>query len=253
MSSSAPPLRNRTLIWLTLLVCLGAAAGFVAAQLVTDADLRKLLWTGSVTLIFGALLGGVVQLLFADFNRRRLARAEEAQFITNVLSDLKAVYDRVERARVLIAAHQSALTYGNEMRDLIAARVQLLNVLRALMNDSRRPWISEVHTHIYTMDRYLEGIVVEFQNEYKPIADCQRLYEARVAAQMKRFESAPESENVRPLNEPWQLLRRLPELNDLLSLDPEQPSDQSCYNSQFVKALDDASLKLRNALFRTLR
>ena len=73
-----------------------------------------------------------LKILIDDVVANRKRKEDTAQFLTNVLADLKSVYDRVGRARTLIPAHRSALTYRNEMRDLIEARVQLRNVVRAL-------------------------------------------------------------------------------------------------------------------------
>jgi hypothetical protein len=50
-------------------------------------------------------------------------REDAASFVTNVLTDLKGVFDQVAQARILIPAHQSVATYGDEMRALITARV----------------------------------------------------------------------------------------------------------------------------------
>lgn len=250
MSSVDAPFRRTTLIFLILLVVLGASAGFAVAARVEDPDLQKALWTGAVTLIFGALLGGVVQLLFTDFNRRRLARAAKAEFIGNVLNDLKSVYDRVERARVLIAAHQSALTYGNEMRDLIASRVKLLNVLRALAKDPRSKWISPVNDSVRSMDHYLEGIVDEFQSTYKEVSDAQRLHEAKVALALKRLENEPAGTSVFSSNEPWERLTDLPQLTDLLASNGETRGHETRYRSEFVASLDKASHELRKELIK---
>ena len=118
---------------------LAAVAGSVGIMVGFEApkDLQKALFTGSVGLIFGGLLTAVVKLLVEDHERKRGALADQAEFTSNVLSDLKSVYDRVERSRIVIAAHQSTSTYGKEMRDLIDSRVQLRNVIRALAGETR--------------------------------------------------------------------------------------------------------------------
>jgi hypothetical protein len=73
-----------------------------------SSELGKIFATAAITLFFGSMLGGVVTLLIADFDRRRVKRASEIDFINNVLNDLKAVYDRVDRGRTLIKARRSA-------------------------------------------------------------------------------------------------------------------------------------------------
>ena len=109
-------------------------------------------------------------------------------------------------------------------------------------------WLSAVNAHVGIMDRYLEGIVMEFQNKYKDIADCQKLYEARVVAVLKALDAAPTSTCVIPGNEPWKQLGTLPEVKDLLECGSQLADGKSRYRSQFVKSLDDASHELRDAL-----
>ena len=90
--------------------------------------------------------GGWVELLFDDLaedrkraeagaEQMRVQRTSRAQYIQNVLDDLKAVHDRVEQARLLIQAYRSAATFRDEMRGLVDARVRLLNVERALRTE----------------------------------------------------------------------------------------------------------------------
>jgi hypothetical protein len=111
------------------LMLLLLAAGVVAGAGVAvwtrhiDPDLSKLFATATTTLVFGSLLGGVVTLLIADFDRRRVRRAAQLDFIANVLSDLKGVHDQVNGGRTLIKANRSAKTYGEQMRGFIDARV----------------------------------------------------------------------------------------------------------------------------------
>src|SRR5437899_3901184 len=123
-----------------LLLVFGELAGIGAASWTrhTNPELSKLFATAATTLLFGSLLGGVVTLLITDFDRRRVQRAARLDFIANVLTDLKGVHDQVDRGRTLIKAHQSAKTYGEEMRGFIEARVKLQNVERALRTDERR-------------------------------------------------------------------------------------------------------------------
>src|SRR5712692_6371217 len=105
--------RSKELVAMVLLLGVGEIFGvgtyyFTRESLV---ELSKAFAVGAATLVFGALLGGVVTLLIADFDRRRVQRAAQLDFISNVLADLKSVYDRVDRGRTLIKAHQSARTY----------------------------------------------------------------------------------------------------------------------------------------------
>ncbi len=225
-----------------------------------DADLRKSLLAGAITLGFGTILGGFGKLLLDDFDRGRQQSAEYAQFITNVLADLKAVYDRVERARVLIPAHQSVATFGNEMRDLIEARVKLLNVSRALFQHDK---MSEVRKQVDGMAKYLQGLIQVFQSQYKGLSMLQREHEARVDASLEEMKKDPKNgTGYSGPNKPWDTLSQLKEVREFLNLDSIGNHEASAndagttyhptYKSQFLDHLDYASETLRDELRQLL-
>jgi hypothetical protein len=216
-----------------------------------DSELSKALYVGAVTLTFGGLLGGVLKILLDDVVTTRRKREDAATFVSNVLSDLKAVYDRVGRARILIPAHQSAKTYGSEMRDLIEARVQLRNVVRAL--ERRADGILDaqrliVITGVKKMEEYLEGLTSEFRDKYKPVADSQRAYAGKVDAAVKKLADSGSSESALAIrNTPWECLTSggFPRLTDLIG-------QGTNYAKEFEDPLDATSKVLRNELARIL-
>jgi hypothetical protein len=247
-----------------LVVVVAVAAFWIAARLGSDnAELSKNLQNAALTLIYGALLGGVAKILLDDFDRRRQQRADHAQFIANVFADLKAVYDRVERARILLPAHQSALTFGNEMRDIIEARVKLLNVIRALDRD-RFSSSEELKKHVNSMQNYLQALIRAFQRDYKRIADLQKRYESQVKAILEQLGRSANSETITfPSNEPWEELCKLEEVRQFIepSLscgEPQaardvKPADHpSRYDTNFVGSLNEASRILRDELRNAL-
>ncbi|GJH26277.1 hypothetical protein [Caballeronia novacaledonica] len=91
----------RILLAAALLVIVPFLAIFIASH-VGDADLRKTIYTGAVTLLFTGLFGGAVKLTIDAAAETARKREADATFVANILSDLKSVYDRVARARVLI-------------------------------------------------------------------------------------------------------------------------------------------------------
>src|SRR5437870_8584231 len=160
----------------------GAAAAGTAVSTIGKGKWHDDLRTAVVTLVFGSLIGGVVKLLLDDVQMRRAQRAERVRWIRAVLDDLKSVYDAVERARRLIVAHRSALTYGNEMRNLIDARVKLKNVRRAVKNTPRALADDAAHAvgcSVRRMDDYLDWLGDEFEQRYREISEAQTVYEAR--------------------------------------------------------------------------
>lgn len=247
------------------LLALGVVMGVAGALIWREhGELSRIFVTATVTLIFGALLGGVVSLLIADFDRRRVQRAAEMEFVSNILSDLKAVYDRVDRGRTLIAAHQSAKTYGEQMQGFIDARVKLLAVDRALKFDERGTPLALVRKEVRKMEKYLHSLTREFVEHYKAISRAQSLYEVKLKA-------ALDSSADLPGNLPWQGIVALEQIQDFLlpvkdSTDEDETeasskalqtegSDNkaSNYSKIFLDSLDRASEILRQALEAELR
>lgn len=237
---------RRRFLWQAIaLVAAPAAAAFILAPH-ADVELKKALYGGAVTLIFAGLLGGLLKLLLDDLATVKRQREDAATFVTNVLSDLKAVYDRVGRAQILIPAHRSAKTYGDEMRDLIESRVQLRNVVRAL--ERRAAGVSQsardsVIENVRKMESYLKNLVEEFRDKYKPVADLQRAYEKQADVLITEFASAKSRPTPPDLpNAPWRALERdFARLQDLIG-------DGADYGSQFEAPLDAASEVLRTEL-----
>ena len=213
----------------------------------------------AITLLFGALIGGVVKLLLEDVQITREQRAEQARFVQATLDDLKSVYDTVDRARGLIRAHRSAATYGSEMRNLIDARVQLKNVERALETTSElRPNVlPRLRDAVDSMKRYLEWLNDEFESQYKSISNEQRVYEARIEKELKEIglEGKPPAFD----NQPWERILKLPRLSRFIELFPdgtgsmtgEDGSDLQ-YKRNFIDELDEACRILRDELHAAL-
>ncbi|MDM0047790.1 MULTISPECIES: hypothetical protein [unclassified Variovorax] len=241
--------RRRTLIAACLLVCVPAALAIGIGWSVSDIELRKTLYAAAITLVFAGLFGGLLKVQLDEVAAFKRKREDAASFVTNVLADLKGVFDQVARARILIPAHQSVATYGDEMRALITARVQLRNVVRALerradgVDEETR---SEVTRLVRRMDDFLEGLTCEFRDNYKRLSDQQRGYEKRAEALLKQFAEDPSRQT--PPELPvfvWNSLSELPRLADFIG-----PAND--YRIQFEAPLDDASAWLRNELARIL-
>ena len=225
-------------------------AAFFVASVIMDPELKKVILTGAATLLFGGLLGGVLKLLLDEAVAVKRRREDAAGFVVNVLADLKGVYDRVARSRILIPAHKSVKTYGDEMRDMIEARVQLRNVTRALerraegVDEGAR---KEVTRRVNQMEEYLDKLAGEFRNEYKPLSDRQRGYEERAKAVLKRYADLTTEEEPPTLPSfVWERLSLLPMLSDFIG-------EGRMYKGGFEEPLDDASELLRNEHARILR
>jgi hypothetical protein len=239
---------------MAVVVAAAAVVALYISAVTADTELKKALQTASLTLIFGALLGGFVKLLLDDFDRGRQERAEHAEFLIRILSDLKSVYDRTERAKVLIPAHQSVMTYGNEMRDLIEARTRLLNVIRAIkvqdVSGVEGDWVP-LQVHIETMEAYIRRLIDDFQDHYKELSATQSKYEAKIKAYVEKAEKDPLQAGQPPDNKPWEKIKELDSIKDLLNLD-EKGMKETNYYKQFVSQLDHASDLLTKQLRRIL-
>ena len=231
--------RDHPLATACALVFIGAGTGYAVA-VVSSGKLADALWVASTTLVFGALLGGAVKFLLEDLQRLREQREERARFVKQVLDDLKSVHDRVERTRILIAAHRSALTYGNEMRDLINSAVQLRNVTRALDQTSEvlNKYRPELKLAVEWMTAYVDSLTGEFEANYKRIADKQDYYEVRAKRAREGDEPPPE-------NEAWDDMRRLGRLAEFLGI---RSHALFCYGVDFGKTLNAATWILRAEL-----
>lgn len=215
-----------------------------------DPELRKVFYAGGATLLFGGFLGGALKLILDEVAVAKRRRDDAAAFVTNVLADLKKVYDRTATSQLLISAHKSAKTYGDELRGLIEATVQLRNVKRALTG--RADGVNKLRSlsvaaEVDKMSRYLEELTIEFRDNYKDLSDRQRSYEAKSEAMVKEFASSS-SESTPPVLPTfvWQSITQLPRLQDFIV-------NGNSYRIGFEEPLDKASGLLRQELAQILR
>jgi hypothetical protein len=234
--------------------------GIALASTPIDNELKKALFTDSVALVFGVLFGGIVKLLIDDHQKLREQRANQVQFLMNVLADLKAVYDRVERTRILIWAHRSALTYGKEMRDLIDARVQLRNVIRALDRETsaiRQPELEQIQLVVSAMEAYLAKLTNAFEKHYRMASVKQKTYETKVDRIVKEKDADPcLIEAIE--NEAWKVILDMPETKGFLGnkitdeIKSASGNEDLEYTQRFERPLDLGTWILRDELQFTL-
>ena len=217
----------------------------IALHLDAKPELHKQLISASLALLFGACFGGIVKMLLDQAVAEKRRRDDAAGFVANVLADLKKVYDHVERARLLIPAHQSAKTYGDEMReDVTAGVVQLRNVIRALQGRVAGVPVGlqeNVRPQVETMKDYLIELTDEFRAEYRSLADLQRFHEQKADKLAKAF---AEGSSAMPQEQMpafvWTAVERLPRLAEFMRGGPG-------YETRFIGPLDAASEALRTA------
>ncbi|MDB5013203.1 MAG: hypothetical protein JWQ25_1405, partial [Daejeonella sp.] len=120
------------------------------------------------------VIGGLVQWILKERDTAMQRQKEKLTFYKNVLSDFKSVYDKVENARLLIQAHRTAKTYGEQMRELINGVVILHNVKRAL-NPEFPILQQELSSPIQAMILFIKDLLNEYRDNYKRISVLQEI------------------------------------------------------------------------------
>jgi hypothetical protein len=180
-----------------------------------------------VTLGSGLILGGAVKVLLDRYQEAQKDRAEDHELRERLLADLRGVHDRTESARLMVKAHRSAKTYGEQMRDLIGCQVVLLKVKRTL--DLRPGSTRDLDPEgdcLEEMAGYLRALQNEYARNYKCVADCQRydenLTQLRFKAIAERQIISPDmpfdTDALSPSQHAWDLMRDpklFPVLDDL--------------------------------------
>lgn len=257
-------LRSKPFIVVFIFACLviGIGVGFVAyltVDAVSEAQQKLVINAGTagLTLAFAGVLGGFlgaqIKMLFDTYSaeqaeadaKREAARQKQSAdqvFFRNILDDLKSVYDIVEHARLLIAAHKSAKTYGEQMRRLPDSVVVLHNIRRAL-----RPGYSDVEADIRPQIDccigFLKDLMAEFRAHYLGASVRQQEYEARKQGYLDRLRKGEDPGEPPDPAKVWAYLEELPHLAVLRS-----DEDFTQYEMRFLNHIDAASYALRGRL-----
>jgi hypothetical protein len=248
----------KTTVTITTVALLGLGLWGAMLKLTYDEtppnDLLVHLGETGATLAILTVLGAVVRQVFLerdrDEDRREQERHEKRQkddarldFIRNLLADFKSVYDRVESCRLLVEAHRSAKTYGEQMRHLVGGVVTLHNIKRAL--DPEFPKLKEELTEpIREMTRFLKYLLEEFRNNYREISKLQEADEAWNKYQRETLPKQDEPPSkYSPVSRAWEAIEKLPRLSAL-----RDDNRFKEYESGFLVYLDAASATLRSLL-----
>lgn len=189
-------------------------------------------------------IGGLVQWILKDRDAAMQKDKEQLNFYRNVLSDLKSVYDKVEKARLLIQAHRTAKTYGEQMRELIDGVVTLHNIERAL-NPEFPKLYEDLHPYINSMIFFIKGLLNEYRDHYKRISVLQEIDQKNKEI---LIEERVKSSNLEIGNNdiPSNAWEQIKHLNNLTILKDDDNSE--AYKSSFLLHLDKASAILRKRI-----
>lgn len=191
-----------------------------------------------------SVIGGLVQWILKNREFENQKEKERLNFYRNILSDLKSVYDNVEKARLLIEAHRTAKTYGEQMRELIGGVVTLHNIKRAL--DPAFPDLkNKLEPCINKMNKFIKELLQEYRDNYKRISILQEIDEAKkeVLKKQQEKEEQPEIKNVDIPSSAWSQIEKLEKLKTL-----RDDNEYESYKASFLKHLDKASEILREKI-----
>ncbi len=195
------------------------------------------------TLAVLTVLGGLVRAAFMERDKTRQKEEARLAFYRNLLADFKSVYDLVESCRLLVEAHRSAKTYGEQVRALVGGVVTLHNIKRAL--DPEFPELKkELAEPIKEMTAFIKELLVEFRDQYRRISGLQEADEAwnkYSRESLPKEQKAPE--DYQPLSRAWTEIQALPKLKVLRDDDKFNE-----YKTRFLNHLDAASRTLRSRL-----
>ena len=134
------------------------------------------------TLATGLWLGGLLKLAMDNHADSKKTREEHQKQFDTVVADLDEIHDNVETARLFIAAHRSAKTYGEQLRGLVAAHVLLMKLVRTPGLGVLQPDSSDQECLILIL-AYLKALQKEYEGGYKEVSNLQR-YDEEVTKQM---------------------------------------------------------------------
>jgi len=131
------------------------------------------------------------------------------------------------------------------MRELIDSAVRLRNLKRTLAQRTDLTLHSRyLNLAITSMERYLNALLDEFKDRYKPIADKQRIYEASFSYGL--LQDPPN--RTPPPNSPWEEIRTLPRMAEFRQKRTSEVHQSDDYRQQFTDPLSLASWILTSEL-----
>jgi hypothetical protein len=189
----------------------------------------------SISVLTVAIVGGIIKFLLDQYVREREELKLETEFLLGCIAEIEAIRSEVEHARLLVAAYRSARTYCEQMQNIIALRVRTMELNRRIEMHWKRKVTelpSEVTDRFSEISTYLTGLMNEYQEQFKPVSDKQRIDEAVVEEQIKNYAMAvatADNQQARPeLDWPaWRSLTNdkvFPRLKDFID-----PSPNSAY------------------------
>jgi hypothetical protein len=144
-------------------------------------------------------------------SRHQQQQAADRERTLNWLGVLVGSNSHLQAARAILAAHKSAETYSNQVRDMVEVREDLRTLKEGL--EAAMP---EVADDLEKIHEYIDTLGREFSANYSIMSWKQRLHEERVKRYLDQ-DPLPEDPFEDP-DDPWRLLQGdvFPKLADFL-------------------------------------
>ena len=129
-----------------------------------------------------AIIGGFIKLIFDENLKRETKEKSKKEFKVQLLNQVRRVFDAVGGARLLIEAHESAKTYGEQMREKIISSIPALYDVKRSLLDSRNVFgdeqLKRLRLSLHYMIAYLKALSEEYAENYLQISNIQYFQEA---------------------------------------------------------------------------
>lgn len=159
------------------LLFVGVAALIVASvDGVASAKFWEFAAQAALTVAAGLIITGGVGVVVQTLRDRDEDDRGERAFVEAQVVQLWELHDQVKTAAVLVAAHQTAKTYGEQMRVLIGTRTRLSDVEGVIRRQLGRN--SDVTGSVGEATRFLHSLVDEYRSRYLDVSYRQRIDEA---------------------------------------------------------------------------
>lgn len=199
---------------------------------------------GVLQIALVAVGGGVVAFLFQRYNadKERHLKDLDAAHQKNsailgvqleLIERIVTVANTLRRTPILIEAHRSAKTYGEQMRLAIDARFELEQWCQDVRGVNVFDDWETIKTLVECMKAYLCTLETAYRDNYQELAKLQR------AAEL--------DETKRP--EVWEAIKALPAMRDVLAID-RPPPDSREFTTKFLEPYGHAMVAMKKAVAR---
>jgi len=172
---------------LLLLIIAGTFYYFAVALFSEDSkvNLKIELAKSFMRLVFSALAGGLIKIIFEQHEKNKNKEAVKKEFKHSVLNQIRKVFDNVDRARLIIVAHKSAKTYSEKIQqNIIPSILKPFDIKRSQVdsnNMSDSDLLIQLRINFYHMIAYLQVLANEYRDNDPPIS-IQQTYQEKIKA-----------------------------------------------------------------------